>query len=166
MGFWGALGKIAQGKPVFEVQDTPSQSQDSAPTSEESATHPWIDENGQKIIPHITMTHCKSVIDDNHMEVTAWVTNTSQLEVELDKIVVLNLKTELDRRLRPAEARQVVLYRGPLAKNDYVHKANLYYKIVQNGDYFRADYMVEYNRESNGTYTVEELHPERDVHDI
>lgn len=166
MGFWGALGKMAQGKPVFESESASLPQQDTPASTQQQAAHPWVDSRGQKIIPHITLMHCKSVINGEKMEVTAWVTNSSELEIELDKIVLIDVRTELDRRLRPAEARQVVLYRGPIAKNDYAHKANLYYKIVLNGDYFCADYRVEYNREPNGKYTVEELHPERDIRDV
>lgn len=165
MGFWGALGKLAQGKPVFEDPQaiaTPPMADGALPPT----PHPWVDDNGQKIIPHIEITHCKSVISGTTMEVTAWVTNTSQLEIELDKIVMIGLKTELDRRLGPGQAHQLKVYRGPVPTNDYAHKANLYYKVVQSDDYFRADYMIEYNRERSGLYSVEDFHPEHDVHDI
>lgn len=167
MGFWGAFGKIVQGKPVFEEPTTPVYQSTSAPASaQQPAVHPWLDERGQKIIPHIDLQHLKSVINDDVLEVTAWVVNTSSLEIELDKIVLLNTRTELDRRLQPNQSRQIVLYHGPLARDDSAHKANLYYKIVQNGDYFRCDYMVVHHREASGMYCVDRLQAERDIHDI
>jgi hypothetical protein len=173
MGLWSFISKMAQGKPVFE-EPVHEPKADQAGWAEETTQpaqsavdpSPFVDEKGRKIIPQITIERCKSHINGNHMDVTAWLTNTSEFEVELDKMEMIDAKTELDRRLRPHEGHEVTLYRGALRTNDQAHKAKLYYKIVQNGDYFCADFMIEYNRESNGMFTVEEFHPDNIIHDV
>ena len=171
MGLWNFVKKMAAGKPVFEA--TPSQQEDdhagwvehvTAPAAEAS---PYVDDKGNKIIPLIAIEHCKSHGDGQQLQVTAWLTNRSSFELELDKIVMLDTKTELDRRLQPQESHEVTLYRGPQPTSDHAHKAQLYYKIMENGDNFCADFSIEYNLESDGRFTVEELHPERGmIHDV
>lgn len=172
MGVWDFIKKMATGKPVFENQP-PQHDADHAGWVDHIATtpatnpSPFVNEQGSKIIPQVTMEHCKSHIDGANMNVTAWVTNRSQFEIELDKIVMIDTKTELDRRLQSQEGHEVTLYRGPQPANDRANKAQLYYKIVQNGDNFCADFMIEYNLESTGMFTVEDLHPDQHmVHDV
>lgn len=167
MGLWNFMSKMVQGKPIFEEPKRESREPGWAPEPSQSASEStFVDEGGKKIIPTVTIEHCKSHINGNHMDVTAWLTNASEFEIELDKMVMIDAKAGIGRRLRPGEGHEVMVYRGVLQTSDHAHKAELYYKIVENGDYFRADYMVEYNRESNGTYTVEEFHPEHIVHDV
>ena len=171
MGVWDFIKKMVAGKPVFE--NPPHQREeehagwvDHITTTPATNPSPYTDERGNKIIPHITFEHCKSHINGTNMSVTAWATNHSEFEVELDKMVMIDTKTELDRRLQPQQGHEVTLYRGPQPTSDHAHRAQLYYKIVQNGDTFRADFMIEYNRESNGVFTVEQLHPENIIHDV
>jgi hypothetical protein len=47
-----------------------------------------------------------------------------------------------------------------MPQTDRAHKANIFYKAIRENEYYRVDFSVEYNRESNGTFTVEDLHPE------
>ncbi|HET8884118.1 MAG TPA: hypothetical protein VFM68_01465 [Candidatus Saccharimonadales bacterium] len=163
MGFWQALGKMAQGKPVFETPTEPntqdSTNQTAPPVSQDPNKTP-VDGNGRKIIPAIRIEHCKTYRNGPRIDVRAWVTNASDAEIEIEKIEVMGDNVDVDRRLRPQQSHEVVLYKGPAPTNDYEHKANVHYKLVSSGDYFRADYRIEYNQESDGTYSVETLHPE------
>lgn len=171
MGMWNFVKKMATGKPVFEA--TPNQHEAEHAgwvehvTVPAANTSPYVDEKGKKVIPVIAIEHCKSHVDGLNLHLTAWVTNHSPFEVELDKIVMLDTKTELDRRLTPQQGHEVILYHGAMPTHDRAHKAQLYYKILENGDYFCADFSIEYNLESDGRFTVEELHPERGmIHDV
>lgn len=171
MGLWDFVKKMATGKPACEA--TPDQHEATHAgwvehvTTPETGASPYVDEKGNKVIPVIAIEHCKSHVDGQNLHVTAWLTNRSSFEVELDKIVMLDTKTELDRRLNPQQGHEVVLYRGVAPTHDHAHKAQLYYKIVENGDNFCADFSIEYNLESDGRFMVEELHPERGmIHDI
>lgn len=165
MGFWKAVGKIIQGKPVFE---TPDQSVDRPPTLESLRPAPLVRPASQvepppeqpKPIPTVSITHCKTHVHGNDMTVTAWVTNTSDTEIELDKVTLLDAKTEIDRRLSPHQGHEVMLYKGPAPTTDAARKTCLYYKCIPTGDYFCADFSTEYTRESDGKYIVEDLHHE------
>ncbi|MNQ06400.1 hypothetical protein D3C85_191520 [compost metagenome] len=178
MGFFEGLGKMFQGKPLFEDHsDHKSQvdpgddpwRKDAESAAKESTTPEaslLVDEKGRKIIPEIRLERCKSYVNGNEMMVTAWATNAGNVEVELDKIEILGMRYELDRFLSPGKGHEVTLYKGPVTMDDSHDEATLHYKIVENGDYFAAEFMIEYNRESNGVYVVEELHPESVVRDI
>jgi hypothetical protein len=170
MGMWDFVKKMATGKPIFE-EPPREQASDRAGWVEESSQpaespSPFLDEHGRKIVPEVRVERCKSHLNGAHMEVTAWLTNVSSFEIELDKMIVRGMRTELDRRLRPNEGHEVTVYKGQQPMDDHDHKAQLYYKIVENGDYFCADFMIEYNRESSGMFTIEEFHPDHIVHDV
>lgn len=159
MGFWKVVGNMVKGKPAFEAPVDPSeQPQTQVPDRQTSA--PPATAKGKKVIPQLSIEHCKSHVDGSHMQVTAWVTNTSAVEIELDKVTILGQKIEIDRRLTPQQSHEIKLYDGEVPTSDSAHKANIYYKTYREGDYFCADYMIEYSYEADGTYTIEDLHPE------
>lgn len=170
MGFWNAVNKMVQGKPIFEDQPTVRDKITGAaeqPQGEAAQNNnPFVDQHGKKIIPEVRIEHVTSHINGPSFTTTAWIKNVSTLEIELDKITILSNRVEIDRRLRPQEAHEVTLYRGPALKHNHDHKAILQYKIVQNGDYFTAEYTVEFKYESDATYTIKALQPNYGVRDI
>lgn len=184
MSGWDFIRKMAEGKPIFEPSDVkneppkpspePSSSEPPvqrievtpAPAPASPPTTPLVDDQGHKMIPQLTMTHCRSHVNGGQLEVTAWITNASTVEVRIDEAVLLDQKTHIDRDLAPGQAHEVLLYRGPAPQDDTSHKAELYYKIKENGDNFCADYMIEYYHEANGAWLIEELRPERIVRDV
>lgn len=160
MGFWKALGKMAQGKPVFETPTDPA-NQPTTPVTGQTAADPLHDAHGKKIIPMIKIEHCKTHHLGTNVEVKAWIGNDSATEIELEKVEMMGHDSNLDRRLTPGRSREVLLYKGPALTNDHNDIARIHYKIIANGDYFRADYRIEYSYDSSeGTYSVETLHPE------
>lgn len=169
MGFLDGLRKMIQGKPVFEDPAAPQAGErvtarDQFDSTVATPTNPppvqVLTPEQTKVIPTFDLRHCQTHIDGNAITVTIWVTNTSKVDIEIDKCVILNRTTEVDRRLSPGQAHEVTLYRGAAPTTDHAHKANIFYKSVRENEYFRADFTVEYNREQNGMYIVEELHPE------
>lgn len=169
MGFLDGLGKMIKGEPLFDSSDEELKDDDTFRQPEDNlqeVAHPLVDDAGRKVIPHVTVEHCKTHRRGATVEVTAWLTNSSDLEIELDKIQLLNNKSELNRRLHAQEGHEALLYRGPVITTDSLHKAELLYRIIQNDDYFKAEFMIEYNHESDGTFTVEDLHPEHAIRDI
>lgn len=174
MGFWQGMMKMVQGKPVFEdpntsqstgtsqpstysdtmeAQQTPAPAPAAAPPQHQVVEPP-------KVTPTIDLKHSKTHIMDDHIEVTAWVTNTSSVDIEVDKCVIVDTKMEIDRRLSPGQAHEVILYRGSKPKTDHIHRANIFYRSVRENEYYRMDFSVEYNREPDGLFTIEDLHPE------
>lgn len=175
MGFFDGLGRLIRGEPIFvdhpkkddQDSDDPWR-QDDAPAGEqvEPQGSQLVDEKGRKIIPAIHIERCKSYVNGPQMTVTAWATNTGDVEIKLDKIEILGMRYELDRFLSPGKGHEITIYKGPAPINDHYHEAVLHYKIVKNGDYFAAEFMIEYNRESSGIYIVEDLHSESVIRDV
>lgn len=166
MGLWDFFHKMATGKPVFEDPAQPPQLTAGAPLTPVNES-PYTDKNGQKIIPQVTITHCKSHLNGEQMETTVWLTNVSPFELEIDTVILIDQKTPVHRRLMPGDGHEQLLYRGPQPAADTAHMAKLYYKIVENGDVFCADCMVKYHLEPNGKFTVEELRADaRMIHDL
>lgn len=168
MGFWSGLIKMAQGRPVFgtpEEQGGVKQSEIPA-TKSEASTVTAVNSDGHKIIPEVSFEHCQSHVSGDQMEVTVWVTNRSSVRIELDKIVMLGLTTELDRILAPGEARELRFYKGKVPTNDSYDTANLYYKQTSSGDYFCADFTIEYDYDPQGFYKVEEFHHVHPIRDV
>ncbi len=164
MGFFKALGKMIQGRPVFEVPagTKASSSDQTVPQSQAppvTASQPASPAQ-PKTIPTFMLQHCETRVNGNMMDVVIWATNMSDVDIEIDKCVILDTKIRIDRQLGPGRAHEITIYRGPIPKTNLAHKANIFYKSIRANEYFRVDFMVEYNHESDGTYTVEELHPE------
>jgi hypothetical protein len=161
MGFLDGMRRMMQGRPVFEAPVEPKER--ISGSDEDIRDVPPVDATAKRedVVPTFSVDHLKSHINGNTIDVYAWVTNTSMSELEIERCVILNTKMMIKRRLGPGQSHEVCLYRGPIADNDYIHKANIFYEDLDANEYYRADFMVEYNRESNGMYTVEELHPER-----
>jgi hypothetical protein len=167
MGFFKTLGKMIQGKPVFDTPSGVRQALDTEQASSPTSVPPIIksdpvapEKEETKIIPTFMLQHCQSHINGGDIDVTVWATNMSEDDIEIDKCVILDTKTEIDRRLSPGQAHEITLYRGAIPKTDHAHKANIFYKSIKANEYYRVDFSVEYNRESDGNYTVEDLHPE------
>jgi hypothetical protein len=155
------------GQPVFEApEDEKHIKHPLASMAGPSPTATPVDGAGYKIIPGVSLEHCEPHMNGAEMDVTVWATNQSNVEIELSKIVILGMTTQLDRFLGPGEAHQLRLYRGKVPTNDSYHTANLYYKQVRSGDYFCADFTIEYTYDPKGFYTVEELHPIEPVRDV
>jgi len=172
MGFFDALSKMVQGKPVFE--DNGSEGNDDewgdskksdTPQQPQPTNRTPVDDRGYKIIPIVALTHCHSSIHGDSMHTTVEASNMSEHEIELDKIIIDGTRREIDRRLAPKQSHEIVVYEGKLGDSEH-KKAQLIYKLVSSGDYFRADFMVEYNREDDRRYSIEEFHPEHSIRDI
>ncbi|MDB5165428.1 MAG: hypothetical protein JWM00_318 [Candidatus Saccharibacteria bacterium] len=163
MGFWRSIGKIIAGKPMDEgvsVSDKLYASGSEGVKSDEESPSKvtFIDSNGNKIVPEVSFKHFKSHIDGSQVKTWAWAVNDSPFELELVKTELLGHHQDIHRRLRPQESHEVMVYAGPTITNDHDHHAHLYYKIYENSDNFLAEYAVEFNRESNGTFTLEQFH--------
>lgn len=164
MGFMDGLRKMIQGRPVFEDPnkvDPTLENRDQFDTKVTTPPAPVVTApETVSVTPTFDLRHCETHMNGDIATVTIWATNTSQVDIEIDKCVMLDTKIEIDRRLSPGQAHEIILYKGPAPKTDHAHKANIFYKSVRENEYYRVDFTVEYNHESDGTYTIEDLHPE------
>ena len=146
MGFWSFTKRMLQGKPAFEAPQhagAPDKAQDGL-----------VDEHGHKHPPTITLTHAKSDHSGEHVDVWVTIKNQSERDVMLDKLVMLGVTARLGYPLPAGHQHEFRAYRGPSLTHDHYHRAELYYKDVPSGDYFRADHLITYHYEAVGSYDV------------
>jgi len=170
MGFWQGLNKLMTGQPVFD--ETPSSDDDKGPARQEFQADgeqhktTFLDDRGRKIAPDVSFKKFKSSVNGPKDTTWAWVRNNSPFEIEVVKIEALGQHQDIHRRLRPNEEHEVKVYDGRVITHDHDHHAKMYVKIHENDDLFLAEYDIEYNRESNGTYTLEEFERSYEPRDI
>jgi hypothetical protein len=170
MGFLQGLGKLIAGEPVFDETPSDDDDRDRVKQSVQPDSAPirstFVDEHGKKIVPDVSFKKFKSNVNGPKDTTWAWVKNNSPFEIEIVKIEALGQHQDIRRRLRPNEEHEVKIYDGQVITHDHDHHAKMYVKIHENDDLFLTEYEVEYNRESNGTYTLEEFHHTYQPRDI
>ena len=157
-GAWAVFKRILRGQPAFEVDKTAQISLE--PDVHETVariTSPYVERSGKKIYPVVRVTHCNLHISGNHAELWADIHNESPFEVELDSIIMLGLRTELDYPLRSHSSREFKVWEGHKLQQDPRGGAELRYKIADNADYFISPHDIIAHRESDGLFTISEL---------
>lgn len=126
-----------------------------------------VDASGRKIIPDIDVRNLRSQRSGDKMLVKAWVFNQSPDQViRVDTTHLLKQKRPQNQEINPGSSRELTFYDGPTPNNENERNAQITYRIKVNNDVFMENYQVEYNRESDGAYVVEELHDEGPIRDM
>lgn len=160
MGFFGALGKIMSGKPVYE--NKPGGNEDPAYSGPESGLPSAA---GPKFIPVVRIGRVENRISGNRLDIYADIHNQSNEALFLDRVFFIGIKRELDSQLRPGEARQFIVYSGPLLMRQPDGYAELQYRKQSDGDYF-ANYHQVRSRQEGSNWQVSELLMQGPVKDI
>lgn len=172
MGFFDAMKKMVQGKPVFEVDQTEAKKWENStpdPQQNEEKIHRSVRYNtadGRKIIPEACFTKVEPRYSGDNIEVWATAQNTSQYPIFLDKCYIFGVKQELDYPLQPGGVREFMIYRGKQRRDDSYKYAELYYKDEGSGDYFCAAHMIQYDHQSDGSYDIVDLDLIRPIKDV
>lgn len=164
MGFFDGLGRFISGKPVFE--DEGSQSNQPAATSAPDSTRTSVDARGYKIVPKFEVSQLRTTRDGDQMTSELWVQNQSDETIRIDSIGVADQRQVFNRELGPQAGHQFIIYRGPVQRDESRHKAKIVYRLVRSDDLFEEEYFVEFSREPDGAYLIEEFHlngPTRDI---
>lgn len=184
------LSRLFTGKTAFRPEDTSQGDQDAwrepiipdermltnadkedigAPTAASVTAlekNPYIDAHGQKIRPRLVIERCMPKLHGDRMEVWAMLYNDSNFTIEVDKMVLLGQTREYNQFLQPHQAKQLLIYQGPVPRTGNDRKARAYYKITNNTDAFMAEYYIKYETEGDGDFLIDELDiidPVRDV---
>lgn len=167
MGFFDFMTKMAAGRPIFDdsgardVVSEQSQSPEPRPKSE-----PVYDKANDHTFPVVEIRRVTSHLSGNQMQIYCMLSNNWKEELMLDKIYLLDTKRELGTVLRSGEARDFLVYSGPVLTHEY-HEAQLDYKTQREGDYFAAMYDVSfvYHGDSK-TYTLDDMKLRLPIRDI
>lgn len=164
MGFFGGLGRLVQGKPVFEAPEQ-STGNGNQPLQTEPPVTAETKPAGPKIIPEAVIERCEYHNNGSHMRLSCHIQNNSTSLLELDKFRLLGTVRDLNFSLRPGESRELVVYDGQRPRNRNYDDAYLAYKN-EVGDYFEAYHTVEFKQENDQTYSVVRfrlVHPIKDI---
>jgi hypothetical protein len=150
MGFFGALGKILAGKPVYGPEDgsTPpvgAQPQPGVAAGPQSA---------QRIIPVVRVARVESPISGSRMEVNLEIRNESPVTVWIHRVHLLGAVRELNDDLQPGQSHEFQIYAGPVPRNDALRQAEVEYR-TEAGSYFSARHDVLYRQQPDGWHVYQ-----------
>lgn len=160
MGFFGALGKIVAGKPVFEPEDNPAQNGQSA--EDTSGTLPV--RPSEDPVVRIKRVECRP--SGSRLDVYADIHNEAGEPVFLDKILLMGTQRELDSQLNPGQSRQYLIYSGPLMTQPPKGFAEVHYRKQSDGDYFADYHEIRSRQMGEEGYEITELLMRGPVRDI
>jgi hypothetical protein len=165
------MRRMAEGKPVFEdadAHDEPKKQEDQSisPDPVVQQPEPLIRKNEDQTFPVVEIKRVTTHLDGDNIQIYCHFKNTWEQEVMLDKIRLLDTTHELDTFLRGGEDREFLVYKGPKLRHEY-HEAQVDYKTVKEGDYFRAVYDVTFTyNPMDKSYTVNEMELHLPIRDI
>jgi hypothetical protein len=155
MGFFDALSKIVQGKPVFEPgQNDGKQIPQAAPVEPVAGLAPAA-HSGPKEYPHLTLGRVQCYMHGDDMEVEVEVENHSNQQLDLDQIRILGTSHDMGTVLRPGEEREFKVYEGDRPRSTGNSRVEISFRTQPGGDYFQAEFVIDFKQESDGTYTVQ-----------
>lgn len=179
MGFWDVTKRLLTGKRGFEAPPPDTSWDNDAPTADyaddkysdnptvrEQPSTSLYDSGGYKHVPEATLRFEKNHVSGSRVEIWATIENHSERPLDIDKVVILGARREIDYPLGPHGSREFKIFSGQVPTHDHYTKAELHYKDHQTGDYFRADHVIEYHYESDKTYSVVEFKPIHPIKDI
>lgn len=183
MGFFEGLSRLAKGEPVFQdgdgkedrsafdVGNTPQQPAADHGASGQHAGQTQGHDLGivkgrSSTFPVVVVKRTRTQMSGSNQNVYCSIVNRSKVAVEVEEIHLNGSSRNVGGYLKPGEEREWLCYSGPRRTSEAYKEATLNYKVDENGDYFQTIYDVEYQLESDKTYSVEELHWRQPVRDI
>jgi hypothetical protein len=171
MGFFGVLGKIVAGKPVFTPEgeqqaQAPAPPAPASPNQQVAAWDSLTTAAIPKTIPQLRLGRLENRVQNGRYELYVDIVNMSAETVFLDSITLLGARAELDSQLRPGETRQYRVYNAKPITSQAAGYAELRFRKQADGDYFMMYFQMSSVRESDGYYKVTEFRQTGPVKDI
>jgi hypothetical protein len=164
--FFEGLSRLLKGEAVYRAgedgdgavnkHDEPimDPEQPASPHEAQATT----ERTGPPVIPQCVVDETRSRVNGQYLDVDVTIKNMSQAPVMLDKILIMGRTHELDYPLGPGKERQFIsVYNGPLLTNSSYTNSEVQYRNEQDGEYYGAVHYVEFDHESDNTYTVNRL---------
>lgn len=125
-----------------------------------------IKKDDESTFPVVQITRVKSHVNGDRLQVYCYIQNNWSGPVELDKIAIFDTKRELDTVLRAGEARDFLVYDGPVLRKEHGDVV-LQYKTQKEGDYFAAEHTATFAyRAQDDTYEVGDIRLNEPIRDI
>ncbi len=162
MGFFEGFKKMIQGKPVFEVTEDYKQTEKEWSDHQDTELTYRIE---PKTIPEIVINEFHCHVNGNNMECEFVLQNKSAEIIEIRKIILFGIHTDINDHLPANYERSFIVYRGPKLMDTYKHECRIEYKNYV-GDYFASIHNIDFQKESDGTYIIARVKfipPVRDI---
>lgn len=171
MGFLDGLGRFLRNEPVFPNEEASKSAASSAPSQDSAQLKqsPLVDERGYKVIPPVAIERLSARRNGDRVYASAYIVNHSDRQVRIESFTIQGQQQVFHQILNPkgenGDGFQTKIYDGPAALHEH-GDAELIFRIQENGDRFKNKYEVEFHRESDGKFVIEELHEDGPVRDI
>jgi hypothetical protein len=160
MSFFETMKRLAQGKPPYEPEaaiekgDLRHDPNPAAPV--DPPQHATDTPTGEKVLPRVTLEEAKCYVNGDRLECYTMIYNESTYDVTLDKIMLLNMRRELDATLRAGQKREFLVYSGPVPDNQNYNNAELQFKDNMS-DYFVSHHDVFFDAHDD-KYVIHRFH--------
>jgi hypothetical protein len=125
-----------------------------------------IQKDDENTFPVVQITKVKPHVNGDRLQLYCYIQNNWGKPIELDKIQIFDTKRELDTVLRPSEARDFLVYDGPVLRREH-GDVLLQYKTQEKGDYFAAEHTAKFSyRSQDDTYEVSDIQLNEPIRDI
>lgn len=125
-----------------------------------------IEKGNENTFPVVQITRVKPHANGDRLQVYCYIQNNWSGPVELDKIIIFDTKRELDTVLGAGEARDFLVYDGPVLRKEH-YDVVLQYKTQKEGDYFAAEHTAKFSyRSQDDTYEVGDIQLNEPIRDI
>lgn len=162
MGFFDALGKIVKGEPVF-TPGQPDGKQQPSDQFGQSPAQPQLNvptaPTGPKEYPRLEMGRVQCRFNGDDMDVEVEIKNESSQQLDLDQVRMLGKGHDMGTQLRPGEEREFTLYEGDRPRSTGNSRVDITFRTMPGGDYFQAEFVIDFKQESDGTYSVQRFRP-------
>ncbi len=168
MGFFGSLGRIIAGKPVFTPEDEVAK-QGMSPMQQAAqpiAPPDLQQEPTSKEIPELHCGRIECQINSGRCDLYVDILNHSHQQVFVNDVQLMGTHRQLQRMLAPGQAHQELLYSGPILMQHPDGYVTLRYRVQETNDYFRSQYKIRANQESDGHFRITELLPGAPIKDL
>ena len=182
-GVWEGIKRLINGQPVFDQNDqnkgwtdkngnekvdpmtgTAPAEQQQAPAKPQGSPTGVI-KNNSSTFPVVVVKRTRTKLNGTNQDVYCSIVNNSKGPVEVEEMHLGGRSRHINGYLRPGEEREWLCYSGPRSTSESYKEAYLEYKD-ETGDYFQSIYNVEYQYESDKTYSIEELHLRLPIRDV
>lgn len=141
------------------------------PSSHGIEPRPYESQDGQKMVPTVSIERVESHLsgDMHHVEVWVHIKNHSVAEVEVTRVNFWRQHINPGRFLKPGESHEIRIYSGDTRHDDAERECEVHFKLVETGDYFQADHRIDYRYEQTERdkfYIPEEMHLIEPIRDI
>lgn len=171
--FFEGLKRMISGQPVFQPGEdvdgviSKSEQREAEQQQNQSYAEDTIEQSGSKVIPEVYIERVEDRDNGSNMEVSAQITNRSQREVMVDKLLLLGETRSINYVLRPGESRELPVYNGPKPNHRNYTNCELQYRDQATGDYFSSLHLVEYEaQDTDGTYEIRNIRFTPPIKDI